>query len=115
MSDWSQWEFKGGGMKVLGDKHEESREHWRGKTLYTYIQFLRKNIFKKYGPLQCIQSKDHRHISTYKCICMNTWMQICMKTCTIYTIKIQTTGKILATQMEKVQHTKLQQTHKFLR
>lgn len=46
---------------------------------------------------------------------MNTWMQICIKTCTIYIIKIQTTGKILATQMEKVQHTKLQQTHKFLR
>lgn len=29
--------------------------------------------------------------------------------------KIQTTGNLLVTQMEKVQHTKLQQTHKFLR
>lgn len=55
--------------------------------------------------LQCLQSKGHMHISTYKCMCMNTWMQIWMKTCTIYTIKIQTTGKTLATHLEEVQHT----------
>lgn len=37
MSDWIQWEFKGGRMKVLGDKHEESSESWRGKTLHILI------------------------------------------------------------------------------
>lgn len=54
-------------------------------------------------PLQCLQSKDHRYISTYECMHMNTWMQIGIKTCTIYIIKLQTTEKkILATQMEKL-------------
>lgn len=66
-------------------------------------------------PLQCLQSKDHRYISTYEGMCINTWMQICIKTCTIYIIKLQTTEKNTCHTNGKVQHTKLKQTYKFLR